>query len=45
MQKDMRVNFKRLRKTRHSHHPVDDARGNAEALLQMKEMGLRIELG
>lgn len=43
MQKDMFVNFKRLRKTRHTHHPVDDARGNAEAMLQMQSMGLRIE--
>ncbi len=42
MQKDTFVNFKRLRKTKHTHHPVDDARGNAEALLQMKEMGLKI---
>ncbi|GIW83317.1 MAG: hypothetical protein KatS3mg105_5124 [Gemmatales bacterium] len=30
MQKDMFVNFKHLRKTRHTHNPVDDARGNAE---------------
>lgn len=37
-------NFKRLRKTAHTHHPVDDALGNAEALLQMKEMGLKITL-
>jgi hypothetical protein len=36
------VNFKHLRKTKHTHHPVDDARGNAEALLQMKAMGLKI---
>jgi hypothetical protein len=43
MQKDMFANFKRLRKTRHTHHPVDDARGNAEALLQMQAMGLRVE--
>jgi hypothetical protein len=35
-------NFKHLRKTKHTHHPVDDARGNAEALLRMKEMGLQI---
>jgi len=42
MMKDMFVNFKHLRKTRHSHHPVDDARGNAEALLAMQEMGLKI---
>lgn len=27
---------------RHTHHPVDDARGNAEALLQMKALGLKI---
>jgi hypothetical protein len=38
-------NFKHLRKTRHTHHPVDDARGNAEALLAMKsELGLKIRL-
>jgi DNA polymerase III epsilon subunit-like protein len=37
------VNFKHLRKTPHSHHPVDDARGNAEALLHMKDhLGLEI---
>jgi hypothetical protein len=41
--KDVFVNFKHLRKTKHTHHPVDDARGNAEALLEMKEkMGLKI---
>ena len=37
-------NFKHLRKTTHTHHPVDDARGNAEALLAMKAMGLKISL-
>lgn len=42
MQKDMFVNFKHLRKTKHTHNPVDDALGNAEALLQMKELGLKI---
>jgi hypothetical protein len=42
MVKDMSQNFKHLRKTRHTHHPVDDARGNAEALLAMKGMGLKI---
>lgn len=40
--KDTFQTFKHLRKTRHTHHPVDDARGNAEALLAMKEMGLKI---
>ena len=42
--KDMFTNFKHLRKTRHTHHPVDDARGNAEALLEMKAAGLKIDL-
>ena len=41
--KDMSATFKYLRKTRHTHHPLDDARGNAEALLQIKEKnGLKI---
>jgi hypothetical protein len=44
MQKDMFVNFKHLRQTKHTHHPVDDARGNAEALLAMKELGLKVNL-
>lgn len=39
-------NFKHLRQTKHTHNPVDDAKGNAEALLIMKkEMGLKIKLG
>ena len=42
LQKDTFVTFKHLRKTKHTHNPVDDARGNAEALLQMKDMGLKI---
>ena len=29
--RDAYVNFKHLRKTKHTHHPVDNARGNAEA--------------
>ena len=38
-------NFKHLRKTRHTHNPVDDAKGNAEALLEMRDgMGLGIRL-
>ena len=37
------VSFKHLRKTKHTHHPVDDARGNAEAMLTMAhDMGLKI---
>jgi hypothetical protein len=43
--KDTFRSFKGLRRTRHTHHPVDDARGNAEALLLMEaQMGLRIAL-
>ena len=37
-------NFKHLRQTPHTHHPVDDAKGNAEAMLEMKQMGLKIAL-
>ena len=45
MVKDTFRSFKHLRKTAHTHHPVDDARGNAEALLTMKrELGLKIKL-
>ena len=43
--KDDFVNFKHLRRTLHTHDPVDDAKGNAEALLHMKEeLGLKISL-
>ena len=43
--KEDRKNFKHLRKTKHTHHPVDDAKGNAEALLHMQqEMGFKIRL-
>jgi hypothetical protein len=42
--KDAAKSFKHLRKTSHTHDPVDDARGNAEALLAMQAMGLAIKL-
>ena len=43
--KDAFQNFKHLRETPHTHHPVDDAKGNAEALLKMKsDLGLKIGL-
>lgn len=35
--RDAFKSFKHLRETGHTHHPVDDAIGNAEALLKMKE--------
>jgi DNA polymerase III epsilon subunit-like protein len=44
--KDTFQNFKHLRKTAHTHNPVADAKGNAEALLTMKsDLGLKISLG
>ena len=44
IEKDTFKTFKHLRRTKHSHNPVDDAKGNAEALLAMKEkFGLKIK--
>lgn len=38
-------NFKHLRKTHHTHNPVDDAKGNAEAFLQIiEDFDLKIKL-
>ena len=43
--RDFSQNFKHLRKTGHTHHPVDDAKGNAEALLEIiKQYGLKIRM-
>jgi hypothetical protein len=42
--KDTFKSFKHLRDTKHTHNPVDDARGNAEALLKIKAEGLKIKL-
>jgi len=40
---NMRKNFKSLRKTPHTHNAIDDAMGNAEALIEMvKKYGLKI---
>ncbi len=33
--------WKKFRKTSHTHNPVDDALGNAEALLVIRELGLK----
>lgn len=41
LQKDFRQNFKHLRRTKHTHHPVDDSTGNVEAFLQMGHMGVK----
>ena len=42
MQKDGYASFKHLRRTAHDHDPVHDARANAEALLAMIGLGLRL---
>lgn len=42
--KDCFASFKHLRKTKHTHNPVDDAMGNAEALLEMRKMGIKIPM-
>ena len=41
--KDANQRWKHLRKTVHDHNPVNDAKGNAQALLTMQEMGLKIK--
>jgi hypothetical protein len=42
MKMDTFAKWKHLRKTAHDHNPVNDALGNAEALLEMKRRGLNI---
>ncbi len=44
MKMDVFAKWKWLRKTVHDHNPVNDAKGNVEALVKMKEMGLKIKL-
>lgn len=44
MVKDAYAPWKKLRRTVHDHNPVNDAKGNAEVLLQMHEMGLNIPI-
>jgi DNA polymerase III epsilon subunit-like protein len=41
---DTFAKWKHLRKTGHSHNALDDAMGNAEAILEMQKMGLKIRL-
>ena len=43
MQKDITktVQWKKFRVTSHDHNPVNDAKGNAEALMKMAQMGLK----
>jgi hypothetical protein len=44
MKNDVYIQWKHLRDTKHTHNPVDDARGNAEVVLKMQKMGLKIKL-
>ena len=45
MNSSLNSEWKRLyRKTKHDHNPVNDAIGNAEALLEFQKMGLKIPL-
>ena len=42
---DTMTKWKHLRKTIHDHNPVNDAKGNAEVILHMRDnMGLKIKL-
>jgi hypothetical protein len=41
--RNLRRNFKHLRRTVHDHNPLHDAIGNAEAFLQvLKENGMKL---
>ncbi len=40
---DARNRWKHLRETVHDHNPVNDAKGNAEALIKMQKMGLKVK--
>lgn len=43
LKKDAKYQWKKHRKTVHDHNPVNDAKGNAEALLYLKELGMKIK--
>jgi hypothetical protein len=38
LRQDLRVTAKKLKTTKHTHHPVDDAKGNAEAVVAMSKL-------
>jgi hypothetical protein len=44
MVKDAHASWKHLRTTAHDHHPVNDAKGNAEVILKLVEMGLKLQV-
>lgn len=45
MEKDPYAKWKhKLRKTKHTHNPVDDAKGNAEAILALIDKGFKLKV-
>lgn len=44
VESDGKYQCKKHRKTKHTHHPVDDAKGNAEALLFLISKGFKLKL-
>lgn len=42
VKKDLRFRWKQFRKTSHDHNPVNDALGNAEALLKLEDFGIKV---
>lgn len=44
MEKDTYSKWKWMRETNHDHMPVNDAKGNAQAILKMQQKGLKISL-
>jgi hypothetical protein len=41
---DSHYKWKKHRKTSHTHHPVDDVKGNAEALLYLIDQGFKLKI-
>lgn len=41
---DSHYRWKKHRKTSHTHHPVDDAKGNAEAVLYLIDQGFKLKI-
>ena len=44
MKFDSKASWKYLKKTKHDQNPLNDCLGNAEAILEMQKMGLKIKL-
>lgn len=44
MEKDTYYKWKWMRDAKHDHNPVNDSMGNAQAVLKMKEKGMKISL-